>query len=71
MEKGLQHVLQFLQQNNLEVEILVTDRRKQINKWLHETHPSITHYFDVWHVAKGIWILVITLFIQYRITEET
>ena len=67
MEKeGSHRVLQFLQQNNLEVEILVTDRHKQINKWLRETHPSITHYFDVWHVAKGIWILLqCTLFIQF------
>ena len=55
MEKeGLHRVIQFLQENGLEIEALVTDRHVQIKKWLPETHPSITHYFDVRHVAKGI-----------------
>lgn len=54
MEKeGLERVLDFLDKQNLTVATLVTDRHKQINKWLRETHPSITHFFDIWHVAKG------------------
>ena len=52
--EGLQRVLDFLQQQHkLIVDILVTDRHRQINKWLRENHPEITHSFDVWHVAKG------------------
>lgn len=55
MEKeGLQRVLKFLKQQGLTVEVLVTDRHKQINKWLREDHSNITHYYDVWHVAKGM-----------------
>ena len=54
MEKeGLQRVLKFLQQEKLTVEVLVTDRHKQINKWLRESYPPITYYYDVWHTAKG------------------
>ena len=54
MEKeGLNRVLNFLKEQGLTVEVLVTDRHKQINKWLCESHPEITHYYDVWHVAKG------------------
>lgn len=54
MEKeGLERVLEHLQQQGLTVQVLVTDRHKQINKWLRESHPAITHYYDVWHVAKG------------------
>lgn len=54
MEKeGLQRVLDFLQHENMTVDILVTDRHRQINKWLRENYPSITHYYDVWHVAKS------------------
>ena len=54
MEKeGLQRVLQYLHENGMAVEILVTDRHRQINKWLRETYPEIKHFFDVWHVAKG------------------
>ena len=63
MEKeGLQRVLKFLQQKKLTIEVLVTDRHKQINKWLRESYPSITHYYDVWHVAKGEMNLVVGLF---------
>ncbi len=55
MEKeGLVRVLKFLKDNGLGVKVLVTDRHTQINKWLRESHPEIKHYFDVWHVAKGI-----------------
>ena len=54
MEKeGLERVLNFLKQQGLTIEMLITDRHRQINKWLRENHPSITHYYDVWHVAKG------------------
>lgn len=31
---------------NLSIGVLVTDRHKQINKWLRETHPAIKHYYD-------------------------
>lgn len=55
MEKeGLKRVLDFLMQKGVTIEVLVTDRHRQINKWLREQHPSITHYYDIWHVAKGI-----------------
>ena len=54
MEKeGLKRVLNFLQQLGLTVEVLVTDRHKQINKRLRENYPTISHYYDIWHVAKG------------------
>lgn len=58
MEKeGLNRVLDFLQkQQGAHVEVLVTDRHRQINKWLREEHKEITHYYDVWHVAKGMFI---------------
>ena len=54
MEKeGLQRVLNFLQQQGLTIKVLVTDRNRQINKWLRDSHPDIAHYYDIWHVAKG------------------
>ena len=53
MEKeGLQRVLNFLQEENLTVNVLVTDHHRQVNKWLCESYPSITHDY-VWHVTKG------------------
>ena len=55
MEKeGLHRCLSFLKEHDLDVEVLVTDRHKQINKWLREKHSDVKHYYDIWHVAKGI-----------------
>ncbi|XP_061635874.1 uncharacterized protein LOC133481025 [Phyllopteryx taeniolatus] len=33
---------------------IVTDRHSQIQTFLWETHKDLCHWFDVWHVAKGI-----------------
>lgn len=55
MEKeGLHRVIDFLTEKGLEISVLVTDRHKQINKWIRETYPQIKHYYDIWHVAKGM-----------------
>ncbi|XP_065885779.1 uncharacterized protein [Dysidea avara] len=55
MEKeGLLQCMQYLGDNGLQVDTLITDRHKQINKWLRETYPSVKHRYDVWHVAKGL-----------------
>ena len=55
MEKeGLARVLSFISRKQLTIQSLVTDRHRQINKWIRETHPEIKHYYDVWHVAKGV-----------------
>ena len=54
MEKeGFHRAIEFLKKKGLEVQVVVTDRHRQINKWLRESHPRIAHYYDVWHVAKG------------------
>lgn len=52
-KERLMRVIQSLQQHQLPISVLVTDRHKQINKWLRETRPDIQHYYDIWHVAKG------------------
>ena len=56
MEKGLERVLDFLQQRQ-QLKGDVPNRHRQINKWLRENHPEITHYCYVLHVAKGSQIL--------------
>ena len=48
MEIGFQRVLKFMDEHKLTVDTLVTDIYSQINKWLKEAYPSITHYFDMW-----------------------
>ena len=56
--EGLQRVLHFLQQQCLSIQALVTDRHKQINKWLRERCPTIIHYYDVF----GMLLRVRTMF---------
>jgi hypothetical protein len=56
MEKeGLVRSLAFLQTKDISIDTIVTDRHPQIQKYLRENYPSIEHYYDVWHVAKGIY----------------
>ena len=54
MEKeGLLRALDFLANKSLEVGALITDRHKQIVKFVSKQYPDIDHHFDVWHVSKG------------------
>ena len=54
MEKeGLERVIAFMEKNGLRIKVLVTDRHRQIDKWIRETHTDMEHYYDSWHVAKG------------------
>lgn len=53
MEKeGLIRTLNFFNSTQLRVGTLVTDRHSGIAKFIREKYPQITHYYDVWHVAK-------------------
>jgi len=37
----------------LQVSTLVTDRHKQIDKFMMKEYPDIDHCYDVWHASKG------------------
>ena len=57
MEKeGLHRAMEFISQQR----VLVTDRHRQINKWIRENHPEVAHYYDIWHVAKGKQCIKVT-----------
>jgi solute carrier family 8 (sodium/calcium exchanger) len=57
MEKeGLIRGVRYLEEQELEIGLLVTDHHTQIAKWVRENMPDTTHRFDMWHVAKGITI---------------
>ncbi|KAJ4944111.1 hypothetical protein JOQ06_012656 [Pogonophryne albipinna] len=51
---GLERSLAHLERQGLAVGTMVTDRHRQIAKWLRETYPHIEHLYDIWHVAKGL-----------------
>ncbi|KAJ8277944.1 hypothetical protein GJAV_G00081970 [Gymnothorax javanicus] len=33
----------------------------QIEKWLKDNKPNVTHFLDVWHVAKGLSKKIVAL----------
>ena len=51
--EGLARDLDFLNTNALQVSTLITNRHKQINKFLSKQYPEIEHRYDVWHISKG------------------
>lgn len=69
MEKeGLIRSLKMLKQKKFKVGTLVTDRHKQIAKWLRENAKTTTHKYDIWHLAKckNHVSLAIALFLHNR-----
>ena len=54
MEKeGLIRCVTIQQQSGFTISKIMTDRQKQIGKWIREELPSVKHEYDVWYVAKG------------------
>ena len=45
---------------------LVTDRQRQIGKWVVENYQHICHLYDIWHVAKCEYNKLQSYFSRYR-----
>jgi hypothetical protein len=55
--EGLKRSLNKVEEAVVNLEpVLTTDGHVQIEKWLRDNKPKLTHYLDVWHVAKSKWI---------------
>jgi Transposase len=52
--EGLKRSIEFLWQNDLVPSVIISDRHASIQKWVRENMPNTQHYYDVWHVAKGV-----------------
>ena len=71
MEKeGLLQALQFLHDNALTIGILVTDRHKQINKFMSLNYSDVEHCYDVWYVAKGNSHITVCSIIISKLGEQ-
>ncbi|ELT92852.1 hypothetical protein CAPTEDRAFT_78515, partial [Capitella teleta] len=54
MEKeGLIRCLDTVMGHDLQIGTIVTDRHRQIAKFIREELQGVIHRFDVWHVVKG------------------
>ena len=54
MEKeGLIRAINMLEDRDLEIKEIVTDRHPSIQKHIREKMKQTRHYFDIWHIAKS------------------
>lgn len=44
----------FITVAGLSIPIFVSDRHRGVAKWIRESHPTVQHFFDQWHIAKGV-----------------
>ena len=51
--ESLKRQLAYLEESNVEVKTLVTDRHTQVSAYMAQERPNIKHTYDVWHLAKG------------------
>ena len=51
---GLNNVLRRLDDQQIQVLSLTTDRHKQVRKFMRTERKDISHQFDVWHVGRNI-----------------
>ncbi|XP_064631010.1 uncharacterized protein LOC135489542 [Lineus longissimus] len=55
MEKeGLIRCVRILDENDVSINKIITDRHCQIQKWLRENLGGTSHFFDAWHLAKNV-----------------
>ena len=52
--ESLKRQLKLLEDNNVSVEKVVTDRHVQVSAYMANEKPEMEHCYDVWHVAKGM-----------------
>jgi len=53
--EGMKAVLgRLLNEDDIAVQILATDRHLMIGSIMKKEFPGVSHQFDVWHVAKSI-----------------
>ena len=63
--EGLTRGIKFLENQALVINTFVSDRHVQIRKRIKENLPHTQHYFDIWHVAKGISFLFFMSFFYF------
>lgn len=63
--ESLKRQLKFLEDNEIEVTKLVTDRHIQVSAYMANEKPEVEHAYDVWHVAKGITLYTFDMSVYY------
>ena len=51
--ESIKRQLAYLENGDVKITKLVTDRHVQVTSYMAKEKPEIEHVYDVWHVAKG------------------
>ncbi len=51
---GAKLCFQYIKNTGLYITTFISDRHKGIAKWIRETQSDTMHFFDFWHVSKGV-----------------
>ena len=51
--ESLKRQLAYLEEAEIKISKLVTDRHSQVAAFMAQEKPTIEHAYDVWHLAKG------------------
>lgn len=54
--EALKRQLAYLDDADINICKVVTDRHTQVTSYMAEENPDIDHAYDVWHLAKGNYI---------------
>ena len=66
--EGLARSMNYLLGEDLSIGTLVTDRHRSIGKWMRTEMPGTKHVFDVWHIAKGMYMATIIYTLEHKYT---
>lgn len=51
--ESLKRQLTYLEEAEIKIEKIVTDRHTQVSAFMAQEKPTIQHAYDAWHLAKG------------------
>lgn len=55
---GFVRAFDYLQDEGINIMSITTERHSAIKKEIATNHQTITHFFDSWHMSKGMSISV-------------
>lgn len=61
---GLQRMVTLMQSWQLQIGTLVTDRHRQIAKWVRENMEGTRHCYDIWHLAKCAFLFLLRMLVH-------
>ena len=56
---GFQRSIIFLKSNGLGISVVVFDKHRSIAKHMRENEKETKHYFDLWHLKKLIFTILL------------